>query len=132
MRLAGHLEIKGLTFGYRRYAEPLLSDFNLVIEPGQRVAVVGPSGSGKSTLAMLVGGLWEPWAGEILFDGAPREQVPAEVMADLRGVRGPGGCPAFGNGAGEPDDVEPQGVRRPVRRRPPGTPVSTRKSAAAR
>ena len=82
LRLAGHLEIKGLTFGYRRYAEPLLSDFNLVIEPGQRVAVVGPSGSGKSTLAMLVGGLWEPWAGEILFDGAPREQVPAEVMAD--------------------------------------------------
>ncbi|MCY4564248.1 MAG: ATP-binding cassette domain-containing protein, partial [Gammaproteobacteria bacterium] len=82
LRLAGHLEIKGLTFGYRRYADPLLSDFNLVIEPGQRVAVIGPSGSGKSTLAMLVGGLWEPWAGEILFDGAPREQVPAEVMAD--------------------------------------------------
>ncbi len=82
LRLAGHLEIKGLTFGYRRYADPLLSDFNLVIEPGQRVAVIGPSGSGKSTLAMLVGGLWEPWAGEILFDGAPREQVSAEVMAD--------------------------------------------------
>ena len=82
LRLAGHLEIKGLTFGYRRYGDPLLSDFNLVIEPGQRVAVIGPSGSGKSTLAMLVGGLWEPWAGEILFDGVPREQIPAAVMAD--------------------------------------------------
>ena len=82
LRLAGHLEIKGLTFGYRRHGDPLLSDFNLVIEPGQRVAVIGPTGSGKSTLAMLVGGLWEPWAGEILFDGVPRERISAEVMAD--------------------------------------------------
>ena len=82
LRLAGHLQIKGLTFGYRRYGEPLLSGFNLVIEPGQRVAVIGTTGSGKSTLAMLVGGLWEPWAGEILFDGVPREQISAEVMAD--------------------------------------------------
>ena len=82
LRLAGRLEIKGLTFGYRRYGSPLLSEFSLEIEPGQRVAVIGPSGSGKSTLAMLVGGLWEPWAGEILFDGVPRERISAEIMAD--------------------------------------------------
>ncbi len=82
LRLAGRLEIKGLTFGYRRWGDPLLSDFSLSIEPGQRVAVIGSSGSGKSTLAMLVGGLWEPWAGEILFDGVSREQISAEIMAD--------------------------------------------------
>jgi len=82
LRLTGRLEIKGLTFGYRRYGDPLLSNLNLLIEPGQRIAVIGPTGSGKSTLAMLVGGLWQPWAGEILFDGVPREQIPPEVMAD--------------------------------------------------
>ena len=71
-----------MTFGYRRYGEPLLSDFDLAVEPGQRVAVIGPTGSGKSTLAMLVGGLAEPWTGEILFDGVPRERISAEVMAD--------------------------------------------------
>ena len=82
LRLAGHLEIRGLTFGYRRYGEPLLSDFDLAVEPGQRVAVIGPTGSGKSTLAMLVGGLAEPWTGQILFDGVPRERISAEIMAD--------------------------------------------------
>ena len=82
LRLTGHLEVKGLTFGYRRHGDPLLSDLDLTLEPGQRIAVIGSSGSGKSTLAMLVAGLREPWAGEILFDGVRRERIPAAVMGD--------------------------------------------------
>ena len=82
LRLAGHLELRNLSFGYRKYHPPLFTQLNLVIEPGQRVAVIGPSGSGKSTLAMLVAGIREPWTGEILFDGAPREKIPHEVMSD--------------------------------------------------
>ena len=81
LRFAGRVELRGITFGYNRAKPPLLKDFHLVIEPGQRIAVVGPSGSGKSTLARLVAGIYEPWSGEILFDGLARHDIPEEVLS---------------------------------------------------
>ncbi|NJD20272.1 MAG: ATP-binding cassette domain-containing protein, partial [Gemmatimonadetes bacterium] len=63
-KLTGKLEIRSVTFGYSRLAEPLLRDFSLSLEPGSRVALVGPSGCGKSPLAKLVTGLCEPREGE--------------------------------------------------------------------
>ena len=80
LQLAGRLELRNITFGFNKSRPPLIKDFSLVVEPGQRVAVIGPSGSGKSTLARLVSGVYQPWKGEILFDGHPRTEIPEDVL----------------------------------------------------
>ncbi len=79
-KLSGNIELKNIVFGYSPLADPLICDFNMTVTPGKSVAIVGASGCGKSTMSKLIAGLYQPWSGEILFDGKPMNQIPKNVF----------------------------------------------------
>jgi ATP-binding cassette subfamily B (MDR/TAP) protein 1 len=69
-RLAGDVEFQDVSFSYPSRPEVIILDgFNLAIEPGQRVALVGSSGSGKSTVLALLLRFYDPCEGQVLVDG---------------------------------------------------------------
>jgi len=81
VRLSGYLTFRNVTFGYSPLADPLLKQLSFSLKPGQRIALVGPSGSGKSTIGRLACSLFQPWEGEILYDGKKFEDIPRELTS---------------------------------------------------
>jgi ABC-type multidrug transport system fused ATPase/permease subunit len=78
--LAGAVDFEGVSFGYDPH-RPVLTNINLHIRPGERVAILGPSGAGKSTLLALAARLYDPDAGSVRVDG---RDLRAVTMHSLR------------------------------------------------
>lgn len=85
-RLSGQIELRNVSFQYDQNSPQILSDINISIEPGQKVALVGQTGSGKSTLGKLLLGLITPTAGEILYDDLPLEKLSYQEVRRQFGV----------------------------------------------
>ncbi len=82
--IAGEIEFRNLTFGYRQNDEPLLRDINLQIPAGQSVAFVGRTGSGKSTLVNLIPRLIEAPENTVFIDGVPvRDYSLAQLRSSI-------------------------------------------------
>lgn len=81
-KLDGRLELKNVTFGYSRLAEPVIKDFSLVIEPGRSVALVGGTGSGKSTIGKIIAGVNQPWSGDVLYDGLHQSEISRQTFVN--------------------------------------------------
>ncbi|BBH66068.1 multidrug ABC transporter ATP-binding protein [Actinoplanes sp. OR16] len=75
----GRIELRGVRFAYRADRE-VLHGIDLVLEPGERLAVVGVSGAGKSTLGRLLAGVHQPTEGSVTVGGVPLSALPLERL----------------------------------------------------
>ncbi len=83
---APRVELRGVDFRYGADEDPVLENFDLVLEPGTTTAIVGPSGSGKSTVLALLAGLHQPTSGRILIEGTDMTAMDADARRDLVSV----------------------------------------------
>lgn len=81
----GEIEIKNLEFSYDR-SRPLIRDFNLSVERGQKVAIVGPTGCGKTTLINLLMRFYEIDSGVIKIDGVDTRGVNKRSLRSSFGM----------------------------------------------
>jgi len=81
----GAVTFEGLGFAYPSQPKrPALRDFDLTVQPGEKVALVGPSGAGKSTVFQLLLRFYDPQQGRVTLDGVDlRDAAPAELRARL-------------------------------------------------
>ncbi|MBI1299544.1 ATP-binding cassette domain-containing protein [bacterium] len=73
--LAGRIEVSDLSFRYAQQAGFDLAQVAFVVNPGEKVALVGPTGAGKSTLVRLLLGLYRPDEGRICYDGCTFDEL---------------------------------------------------------
>ncbi|HET9919814.1 MAG TPA: ABC transporter ATP-binding protein [Ktedonobacteraceae bacterium] len=84
-QIEGKVEFRHVRFGYHADL-PVLRDFNLTIEPGQTIAIVGPTGAGKSTIASLMTRFYDIQDGAILIDEHDIRDVKQESLRSQIGI----------------------------------------------
>lgn len=82
----GSIVLEHVSFEYPDDHNQVLSDINLKIQPGEKVALVGPSGGGKTTLCNLIPRFYETTAGRILIDGQELKQISLDSLRCNIGV----------------------------------------------
>ena len=81
--MASGLQINDLSFSYPR-GEASVRVRSLILEAGERVALVGPSGTGKTTLLRLIAGILEPASGGIVFNGEDLRALNPQARRQMR------------------------------------------------
>lgn len=84
--IEGEITFKHVSFEYPDDHTPVLSDINLTVKPGEKVALVGPSGGGKTTLCNLIPRFYDPTEGEILLDGRDIRKITLQSLRNNVGV----------------------------------------------
>ena len=85
--IKGKVEFRNVKFTYPddKGQKPVLNGLNIIVEPGQKVALVGESGCGKSTTVNLIERLYEPVEGEVLLDGINVNEYNIDYLRSLIG-----------------------------------------------
>ena len=78
-KVAGRVELAHVSFAYKP-DEIVLHDLNLVVEPGQTIALVGPTGAGKSSIANLIARMYDVTQGAVLIDGIDVRTVAQQSL----------------------------------------------------
>ncbi|MFW9863099.1 MAG: ABC transporter ATP-binding protein [Candidatus Thorarchaeota archaeon] len=83
--LKGHIIFRDVDFGYLEDV-PVLENFNLEIQPGETIAIVGDTGAGKTTVVSLLNRFYEIWKGAIEIDGIDIRDVTQESLRGRIGL----------------------------------------------
>ena len=82
----GKIEFKNVDFKYEAGTEYVLKDFDLNINPGENIAIVGPSGAGKTTICNLIPRFYDVNNGEVLVDNKNVKDVTIESLRNNIGI----------------------------------------------
>jgi ATP-binding cassette subfamily B protein len=85
-RIERGFEFRNVSFAYPGTTRRVLKDFNMVLRPGERIALIGENGQGKTTVVKLITRLYDPTEGQILLDGVDLRDYSLEDLHRNIGV----------------------------------------------